>query len=112
MPIANCFVTRSAFQKASSPKNLISLWANESGKSADQMTINIIEIAEQLGRAYAVVANLYLPSLWSKQDLDLLQTGLAKALTNYFNIGINDVHIITHTVESGTVVENGVIVEW
>lgn len=112
MPIANCLVTKKSYHEAKSSETLIELWATESGKSSEHMTVNIIENSEQQGNAYDIMANLYLPSLWSKRDVDLLQIGLAKTLAEYFNVGVNRVHVITHIVVSGMVVENGELVEW
>ncbi len=112
MPIANCVVKRRNFQEAMRSENLIELWATASGKSSEHMTVNIIESSNQQGNIYDIMATLYLPSLWSKRDVDSLQIGLAKALAEYFNVGIKRVHIITHIVVSGMVVENGELVEW
>jgi hypothetical protein len=112
MPIANCLVKKGCYQKVSSSDSLIDLWAAESGLSSQQMTVNITQSSEQRGNAYNIMAVLYLPSLWSKQDINLLQTGLAYALTRYFNVDINTVHVITHILQSGMVVEHGEIVEW
>ncbi len=112
MPVANCLVQKGCYQKVRSSESLIELWAAESGLSSEHMTVNITQCLEQRGNAYNIMAVLYLPSMWSKQDINLLQTGLAYALTRYFNIDINTVHVMTHIVESGMVVEKGEIVEW
>lgn len=112
MPIANCLVHKGCYQKVSSTESLIELWAAESGMSSEHMTVNITQYAEQRGNAYNIMAVLYMPSIWCKQDVNLCQTGLAYALTRYFNVNINTVHVMTHILESGMVVENGEIVEW
>ena len=59
-----------------------------------------------------VMASPFLPSLWSKQDVNSLQTVLAKALVEYFYVTAKGVHVITSIVDSGMVVENGAFVEW
>ena len=112
MPIANCFVAKRRYQDAKGSQPLVDLWALESGKTSEHMTVNIIACTEQQCVAYEVMANLFLPSLWSKRDVNLLQTGLAKALAQYFNVTANGVHVITYMVDSGLVVENGALVEW
>jgi hypothetical protein len=112
MPVANCLVQKGCYKKVSSSESLIELWAAESGLSSDHMTVNLSPCSEQRGSAYNIMAVLYLPSKWSKQDINLLQTGLAYALTRYFNVDINTVHVMTHIVESGMVVEKGEIVTW
>ena len=76
------------------------------------MTVNIVLSTEQFGNPYDIMANLYLPSLWSKQDVALLQTGLAKALASYFEAPLNSVFVMTSILDSGQVVENGEQVVW
>ncbi len=112
MPIANCLVAKKRYHAGKSSESLVELWATKSGMSSEHMTINIIESKGQQGNAYDVMANLYLPSVWSKRDVDFLQIGLAKTLAEYFNVGVNRVHVMTHIVVSGMVVENGELVEW
>lgn len=109
MPIANCTIIK----ELSLPNSdLIKLWSRESGQSHEHMTVNLIKSEKQFGNAYKVMAALYLPSLWSNEGADSLQLGLAKALQRYFNIEMKDIHIITLTIESGKVVEDGEIVNW
>ncbi len=109
MPIANCIVIPNC-----SPVNLnlIELWAKESGHSKDHMTVNILTSTEQHGNAYSVMATLLLPSLWSKDSISSLQLGLAKALAEKYGLSLDDVHVVTHIVQSGCVVESGHEVSW
>ncbi len=112
MPIANCVVSAHCLKNIKPAGKLVDLWAGKSGKPAQQMTLNIIERVQQEGSAYEVMTQLYLPSLWSQDDIELLQLGLADALATYFDIAIGDVQIITHVVESGMVVEDGEVATW
>lgn len=112
MPVANCVVCKDCYQRVNSNRSLIALWADESGKSAQHMSVNIIEAVQQQGNACPILANLYLPSLWSEQDIDALQTGLAKALARYFEVAVSQVLVITSIVDSGRVVENGQVERW
>lgn len=109
MPIANCIVN---FDLASNGKNLIDLWGRESGISTEHMTINVLHSKLQLGQNYSIMANLYLPSLWSKPNINVLQVGLSNALSKCFQKSIDEVHVMTHIVDTGMVVENGVIQTW
>lgn len=109
MPIANCIIASDVKQGLS---NLVELWANESGKSSEHMTINIISSTRQFGNEYSVMANLLLPSAWSSSDVSLLQVGLAKALATHFCISISKVQIVTSIIGSGLVVENGKEIQW
>ncbi len=112
MPVANCIITPACQERSASSGNLIELWANESNKSSEHMTINIVVSSEQLGNKYSVMANLQLPTMWSSGDVSLLQTGLARALEQYYQLASGDVHVITSLVSSGRVVENGKEIHW
>ena len=109
MPIAHCVVSPACRHSAS---DVIALWSTEAGIASDQMTINFIRSEEQVGNSYAVMATLYLPSLWSKDSISSLQLGLARALATYFEISIQEVHVITRVVDSGLVVEGGKEQSW
>ena len=109
MPIANCFI---APDYQISPVNIVKIWAKESGKSAEHMTVNIINSSQQVGNEYAVMANLLLPSMWSSPDISSLQIGLANALAKSFDISISQIHIVTRIIGSGMVVEDGQELTW
>jgi len=109
MPIANCIVTKDCQPDSS---NLIELWASESGQSSEHMTVNIISSTQQFGNRYAIMATLWLPSIWSIADISYLQSGLAKALAMYFNLAPSEIHVITQIVNSGMVVEKGQEIQW
>ena len=112
MPVAHCIVRSDCYQKKQEGLSLIDLWASACGKPSGHMTVNIMTSAEQHGNAYAVMANLILPDMWAGDDIDSLQIGLATALARYFNLSTSDIHVITHVVSSGLVVEDGSIIKW
>ncbi len=109
MPMAFCWVNKSCQVKAG---DLIDMWAAESGESSQHMTVNLLNVDEQLGNAFAVMANLMLPSLWQHEAIRRLQVGLAKALAQYYGLDLQDVFVITQVIESGNVVENGKPITW
>jgi len=109
MPIVNCVVNSNC---PVGNGDLIKMWAAESGQSSEHMTINIIKSIQQFGQEYTVMANLQLPSLWSDKDISQIQVGLANALAKYFDLNLNQVHIISNIVDSGLVVENGKELNW
>ena len=111
MPIANCFL-RDGVTTGTEIQRLTRLWAEESGISDEHMTINVIAGTLQNGAGYRVMAFLYLPSLWSSEDVRRLQVGLATALAKGFEVDAVEVQVITLIVESGHVVENGETQEW
>lgn len=110
MPIAHCIVTPECQPTGS--EDLVALWAAEAQQSPEHMTINIITSTQQHGAAYSVMAQLFLPSLWSRTHISVLQTGLARALARYFRITTEHVHVITHIIPSGYVVEKGEEMIW
>jgi hypothetical protein len=109
VPIANCIV-------ASVPDDLdtsaiVAAWSNRSGIDSDEMTINVLE-AHQAGKPYAVMAWLYLPSIWPDDAVAALSEGLAAALAGAFFVELSSVQVVTSIVPSGLVVEDGETVHW
>lgn len=111
MPIANCLV-RDELPAEFEIDTLTSLWSEESGVGSEQMTINVIAGTLQTGAPYRVMALLYLPSLWSVDEVRRLQVGLARALGRAFAVAPDEVQVITSIVESGHVVERGETQDW
>ena len=111
MPIANCFVHDDVSPELEIDV-LTALWSEESGVDSEQMTINVIAGTRQTGAPYRVMAFLYLPSLWSSDQVRQLQVGLARALGRGFAAAPAEVQVITSIVESGHVVETGETQSW
>jgi hypothetical protein len=111
VPIANCFV-HGELPSQLEIDALQALWSDEAGIGSEQMTINVIAGTRQTGAPYRVVAFLYLPSLWSSEQVRQLQTGLARALGRGFALAPADIQVITSIVESGQVVEGGETQDW
>jgi hypothetical protein len=110
VPIANCFV-RDELPAHVEDGALTELWSEESGIGSEQMTINVIR-TRQYGAPFRAMAFLYLPSLWSSEQVRQLQTGLARALGRGFALAPADIQVITSIVESGQVVEGGETQDW
>lgn len=110
MPIANCFVSNGR-SDALDPERLTRAWRDASGIDSDEMTVNVVA-AEQGGKAYAAMAWLYLPSLWSDDDVVSLGEGLASAIASVGGIESSAIQVITAVVGSGAVVESGGTVRW
>jgi hypothetical protein len=111
VPIANCFVHDDVPPELEIDA-LTTLWSEEAGVGSEQMTINVIASTRQTGAAYRVMAFLYLPSLWSSEQVRQLQGGLARALGRGFGVAPAEVQVITSIVESGHVVEAGETQTW
>jgi hypothetical protein len=112
MPIANCYILSSLDTISVDESELISLWASKSNISSDEMTVNLIEVNKQVGKKYSVVAQLLLPSMWSRPKVSSLQTSLANAFSQCYKVPLEQVIVTTNIVESGLVVESGREVNW
>ena len=112
MPIASCYISKHLYNKAKEITDLVKLWSDNSISCSEEMTINLISIDQQFGKPYSVIAHLVLPSLWSTQDISLIQLGLSKALASYFETSEECILVTTSIIESGFVVESGEIVNW
>jgi hypothetical protein len=111
VPIVNCFVSGQPPAQAEI-EGLVALWSEESGVDSEHMTINVVAGVRQSGATHPVMAFLYLPSLWSPQQVRRLQVGLAGALCRGLAVGPAEVQVVTSIVESGHVVEEGEIQDW
>jgi hypothetical protein len=110
MPIANCYL-----QIAFSNQQLETLtkeWAETIEVDLKDICLSFIKVAEQTGQNYKVMVNLFLPTLWDTRDIERIQLSLDSALKKHLNLGSNDVFIITNTVRSGNVIENGQTIKW
>ncbi|AFU97260.2 hypothetical protein [Simiduia agarivorans] len=104
MPIVNCVISPDC---QPSNENLVELWAREAGIDPEHITVNLITRNQQWGKTYKVMANLWLPSVWSDTQVSAIQLGLARALARFYHLHPDDIHVITSVVESGRVVESG-----
>ncbi len=97
MPIVNCFYTGDCETQT---EGLIQAWAEESGQSSEHMTVNLISVESQGGVSIPMLAQLYLPSLWSDEKIHMLKKGLAKALTKSFALNNDQVEVLVHIVDA------------
>jgi hypothetical protein len=111
VPIANCFV-RDDLPPERDIDALTTLWSDESGVGSEHMTINVITGTRQAGAPYRVMAFLYLPTLWSSEQVRQLQVGLARALSRGLAVAPTEVQVISSIVDSGHVVEDGETQDW
>lgn len=111
MPLATC-VLSPHLKRFESNENIIELWGKYSGQPSNEMTLTFTQGGPQFGRAYAIIANLSLPSLWSDAAIRKLQLGLSQTLAEYFNVGDDQIIICTTVLKSGLVIEAGKVLEW
>ena len=111
IPIAHCTISSDLVSKAETDE-VIERWGSLSEQPTTDMTINFILAEQQEGRPYQIIANLFLPSVWSEKSVSALQLGLAKALSESFSVEPKNVLVMTTILSSGFVVENGREVTW
>lgn len=109
MPIANCLVT--SLPDDLDPNEIVDAWSRSSGVEPDEMTVNVLA-TRQGGKRYAVMAWLYLPSLWSDDSVAALSEGLAAALAEALVVEPSSVQVVTSIVPPGLVVEDGKAMRW
>ncbi len=109
MPIANCLF---ASEEANPPpETIVSEWSHRSRIDPAEMTVNVVQ-AHQGGKKYPVMAWLYLPSLWSKEEVVVLSEGLAAALAEVAHVEPSSVQVLTSILTSGSVIEAGTTLRW
>ncbi|MGY3686846.1 hypothetical protein ACXAAV_09270 [Vibrio coralliilyticus] len=111
MPIAHCTILSDLVSKAETGE-VIERWGSLSEQPTTDMTINFVRAERQEGKSYEIIANLFLPSVWSEKSVSALQLGLAKALSESFFVEPKNVLVMTTILSSGFVVENGREVTW
>lgn len=109
MPIVSCLVPGDAPMPA--PDEIVRSWAEATGIDSSEMTVNLVP-AVQGGKRYAAIALLYLPSLWSEDDVVILGEGLAVALAAALGVELPAIQVVTTVVPSGSVVEAGKVIRW
>jgi hypothetical protein len=112
MPIAHCIVSPAALNSAAHGSDPAKIWAQLSDESAEELTVTLVKREQQYGKSYHVMAQLYLPSIWSIEKIQMLKLNLAEALSIHFSIPVSEVFVITRIVESEDVIENGEIANW
>lgn len=111
MPIANCYINQISVSKQQF-ETLTNEWAEIIEVDLKDICLSFIDVSVQTGQNYKVMVNLFLPTLWDESSIERMQLSLDKLLKKHLKLGIEDVFIITNTVQSGNVTENGQIVKW
>ena len=111
MPVANCFIKERNVSQEEMQK-LTTKWSDDIGVNLQDVCLTFVPNCMQAGQRYEIMVNLYLPSLWTKEDIKRIPKSLHQNLCDHFEVSASEVFIITSIVQSGHVVENGQIVEW
>ncbi|WP_305856873.1 hypothetical protein [Balneatrix alpica] len=112
MPIAQCFLAPSCPEPQG--QHLVSAWAQYSGQpqAEAEMSVNLSRVDQQWGKGYLIMAQLWLPSLWSEPAIAQLAQGLSLALGQHFALPQWEVLVLVQLLESGRVVEKGQLQCW
>ncbi|MBO9683989.1 MAG: hypothetical protein J7502_15205 [Flavisolibacter sp.] len=111
MPIANCYINRISVS-IEQLEALTKEWADSIEVGLKDICLSFIDVSFQTGQNYKVMVNLFLPTLWDKTSIEKIQLSLDKVLKQNLNLEDEDVFIITTTIPSGGVTENGRIIKW
>lgn len=112
MPIAHCVLSPDVANPSNDSTQLIEKWARYSGFDSSEMTITVVQAADQAGKSYDATCTLTIPNLWSPKSVSVLQLGLATALTEHFGIVPDKVIVMTSLIEPCHVVEGGKEINW
>ena len=109
MPIANVHL---AAERPLDADALIARWCTFSEISADEMTVNIVELRAQAGRPYDAMAWLYLPSRWTKLEREDLGLALSRALAEGIGVPTERIFVALTILDPGHVFESGRVMPW
>jgi len=111
MPIANCFVKEKQIAQEDI-QDLAEKWASEVNIDVKDICVTFIPDCIQVGQQYKALVHLYLPSLWSEDQVHHIQKSLLRILCEFLKVEASEVFIMTSIILSGHVVENGEVVKW
>ena len=111
MPIAHCLV-KDFVILPHEWDDVVTDLAEKAKLNKTDITLNVIANTHQFGNHYKIMVNLYLPTLWTSMDVELIQTSLLQAFIENLKLNPSEIFILTSLIESGHVVENGKIVWW
>ena len=111
MPIVNCFIKEKYFDQTVFDA-LTEGWSIEIGVALDDITINWIVINGQSGQSYEAMVHLYLPTVWSEDQIAQIQLNLLKLIAKHLALEPDHILIMTSMIPSGQVVSNGEVEKW
>jgi len=111
MPIAHCFCNEIKISE-NMLSEIAGQWAADIDVDLTDITLNAIPLAAQAGKNYALLVNLYLPSLWQEQDVTRIQESLVRILCAKLQLKAADVFVLTTIIQPGHVYENGTTLRW
>lgn len=92
--------------------NAVDAWANAARVDAKHLTLQVQAISLQVGRRYAAIATVALPTLWSPPKTQAILLGLSQTLCQTLAVDAKEVLVFAQPLASGTIVDEGDVVEW
>jgi len=111
MLIINCFTERKELRDQILI-NLVHQWSEKIQVDEKDITMTFVTKYVQVGHKYEFMVFMYLPILWSNKSISNVQTTLLELLIDTFKVTPKEIFILTNTIESGNVVENGKEITW
>ncbi len=111
MPIANCYIHKEISGNADF-QQVVAEWAENLQISETDISLNVITDFKQFGQQYSVMVNLFLPSLWSEEDIEKIQLSLSELLQKHLKIDSDQIFLMTTIIESGHVLSEGKVERW
>ncbi|MEM7319034.1 MAG: hypothetical protein AAF408_08425 [Pseudomonadota bacterium] len=112
MPIANVFLRPDHPGLSGGLGDVTALWADAAGVSADHMTVNLVPLSGQEGVRFDAVAVLYLPTVWSSDQVGALQLGLTNALAAALGLSRSAIQVVVSMIQSGHATTGSTVEIW
>jgi hypothetical protein len=111
MPIAICYTNENIIDNLSL-QQLIAEWATLIQVDTKDIHVSMVYPQLQSGQTYKLLAHVFLPTLWTYEEVNNIQLSFHRLLMKYGGLLPADIFIITTLVPSAQVVENGSLVTW
>lgn len=93
-------------------ERIIEDWSQTANLSKELCTINVIPNTIQAGNAYKLMVKLYLPSLWSEEEVRHIQQSLSQSIHKNLGLEPEDLFVMTSIIQSGHVIDRGKLEVW
>lgn len=109
MPVAVCHLRQGA--GGLDPDAMVQDWARRAECDAGVMTVLLSETRSG-GDTYAALADLALPTIWSRERAQDIAKALSEVLCAALAVEAAEIEVHTRWVQSGDVVSGGAVLDW
>lgn len=110
MPVAVCY--SKTVISTNDLEKVVDEWSELAGVAREDVSITMVNDFIRAGKDYTVVVNLFLPSLWKKNEVIIIEKGFLELLSKYMKIKKEEIFIMTLIIQSQHVIDNGDVVSW